>query len=108
VSHGKVVCACGVLIMQCRCIQGHAEVTVAPGPCQHGKPATPAAPVRADEDAVRRAKAACEADGLCTRWVPNHMTARRGLAEDIAASLFMYWQLGVEAGIARAAKENAK
>lgn len=27
-SHGKTVCSCGALISQCRCIEGHREVTV--------------------------------------------------------------------------------
>ena len=41
-SHGRVVCRCGALLAQCRCMEGHANVTVAPGPCRCAKPVEPA------------------------------------------------------------------
>lgn len=33
-SHGKIMCVCGRLIAQCRCIEGHKNVTVH-SPCTH-------------------------------------------------------------------------
>lgn len=42
VSHGKIVGSCGHLVMQCRCIEGHANVTRLSTPC-HDCAAAPAA-----------------------------------------------------------------
>lgn len=33
-THGKIVCVCGILIAQCRCISPHRNVTVR-SPCTH-------------------------------------------------------------------------
>lgn len=32
-AHGVIKCDCGAVIMQCRCIEGHRNVTVVPGGC---------------------------------------------------------------------------
>ncbi len=37
-----------------------------------------------------------EADGIARRWVPDYMTARHGMVDDIAAALLRYRQLGRE------------
>lgn len=34
-SHGKIVCGrCKTVIMQCRCMEGHANISERPGPCE--------------------------------------------------------------------------
>ena len=37
VGHGRWVCSCGAVIMQCRCMEGHGRVTVVANGCDQCK-----------------------------------------------------------------------
>lgn len=35
--HGRIVCICGIVIAQCRCIEGHTHGIETVGPCTHNR-----------------------------------------------------------------------
>lgn len=68
-SHGKTVCSCGAVIMQCRCMEGHHNVTTLQNACAKCR-STPAPPLPPITEAPRPADT--EDDG----WTTQHPKVR--------------------------------